>query len=65
MGAFKCPKCQATTFGDSDFCPECGAPWTVECTRCGASWRFFYAYKFCPKCGQRAVTQEVKAGSQR
>ena len=61
MGSFKCPKCQAATSGDSDFCPHCGTPWTIRCPKCGGTWRFFYQYRFCPTCGERVAAQEAKA----
>jgi predicted amidophosphoribosyltransferase len=60
MASFKCPKCQAATSGDADFCPHCGTPWTIVCPKCGGTWRFFYQYKFCPSCGERVAKQEAK-----
>jgi len=33
------------------YCPNCGEPWMVKCSRCGASWLFWKFYKFCPGCG--------------
>jgi rRNA maturation endonuclease Nob1 len=61
MASFKYPKCQAATSGDAEFCSQCGASWTVECTHCGKTWRFFHAHKFCPKCGEPVTKQGAKA----
>ncbi len=47
----KCPGCGATISSVAAYCPNCGEPWTVKCSRCGASWRFWKFYKFCPGCG--------------
>ncbi len=47
----KCPGCGATISSGAAYCPNCGEPWTVKCSRCGASWRFWKFYKFCPDCG--------------
>lgn len=63
MASFKCPKCQAPASGDADFCSHCGAPWNVECSKCGKSWRFFYQYKFCPRCGEPVSKQGAKPES--
>jgi predicted amidophosphoribosyltransferase len=60
MASFKCPKCQAPASGASDFCPQCGARWNVECSKCGKSWRFFYQHKFCPRCGEPVAKQGAK-----
>ena len=60
MAAFKCPKCHAAASGDSDFCPQCGTPWNVECSKCGKTWRFFYPHKFCPRCGEPVSKQGAK-----
>ncbi|MDD5598943.1 MAG: zinc ribbon domain-containing protein [Victivallaceae bacterium] len=51
--AFKCPKCQAPTWGDLKFCPECGEPLDIVCPECEFTIRYIQAanYKFCPKCG--------------
>lgn len=52
-GAFKCPECDATTWGDLKHCANCGHPLTVECPNCEGSWRYLYEYKHCPSCGAR------------
>ncbi|MBU4194871.1 MAG: hypothetical protein KKE79_02415 [Actinobacteria bacterium] len=49
--AFNCPKCGLVSWGDMGYCPECGTPWTIVCGDCGASWRFYWEYAFCPACG--------------
>ena len=53
----KCPGCGVTISGVPDYCPNCGEPWVVKCSRCGASWRFWKFYKFCPDCG--AVVEKL------
>jgi predicted amidophosphoribosyltransferase len=60
MASFKCPKCQAAASGDAEFCSQCGTPWNVECSKCGKIWRFFYQYKFCPRCGEPVSKQGAK-----
>ena len=60
MASFKCPKCQAATSGASDFCSQCGTCLSVECPKCGKTWRFFYRYKFCPRCGEPVSKQGAK-----
>ena len=47
----KCPGCGATISSGATYCPNCGEPWTVKCSRYGASWRLLKFYKFCPGCG--------------
>ena len=47
----KCPGCEITISSVADFCPNCGEPWKVKCSGCGAIWRFWKFYKFCPGCG--------------
>jgi len=55
MQAFKCPKCGVSTFGNQQFCSECGQGLDLVCANeeCDFSIRHMYAdkYKFCPKCG--------------
>ncbi len=51
-GAFKCPKCGATTWGDLKHCANCGQPLTIVCPGCAYSWRYMYEYKYCPYCGK-------------
>lgn len=52
-GSFKCPKCGTSTWGEEKFCSCCGQPLWVLCDHCGATWRFFWAYKFCQNCGTK------------
>ena len=47
----KCPACLMTTRGGPDYCPNCGEPWTIKCSQCGLTWRFWESHKFCPNCG--------------
>ena len=56
-GAFKCPRCGTTTWGNLQFCPECGQSLNMECPECGETWRYYYKEdrKFCPSCGARLV----------
>jgi len=50
-GAFKCPTCGTTTWGNLKHCANCGQPLTIVCPECGYSWRYMYEYKHCPYCG--------------
>ena len=60
-GAFKCPRCGATSSGNHDNCTECGVSLNVTCSGCGETWRHWRVdYVFCPKCGQR-IEQEQTA----
>jgi len=54
-GAFKCPRCGSTTWGNLQFCTECGQSLNVVCPECGETWRYYYGEdrKFCPSCGAR------------
>ena len=63
MASFKCPKCKAAASGDADFCSQCGTVWNVECPKCGKTWRFFFPYKFCPRCGEHVLKQGAKTGN--
>ena len=56
----KCPGCLATADGRPDYCPNCGEPWTIKCSRCGMTWRFWQANKFCPNCGARVERLGVR-----
>jgi len=49
----KCPKCLTTIEGGTDFCPNCGEPWTIRCQYCDLTWRFWEDRKFCPDCGTK------------
>jgi predicted RNA-binding Zn-ribbon protein involved in translation (DUF1610 family) len=53
--SFKCPKCGNTTWGDLENCPRRGESLVVRCDQCGASWRYFYDYKYCPHCGAKVI----------
>ena len=44
-----CPRCQADTPSDAEFCPECGARLAVVCAQCGTA--NLGRHKFCKKCG--------------
>ncbi len=46
----KCFRCQVEAPSDAEFCPECGAKFTVVCTQCGTTNAS--GHKFCKKCGQ-------------
>lgn len=59
-GAFKCPRCGATTWGNLKNCPECGELLTIECPECGETWRFIYNYRYCPSCGTKAEKPKSK-----
>jgi len=58
-GPFRCPRCAAVTWGDLNFCMECGQELYVECPGCGATWRYFYEYPFCPNCGTK-IKKEIR-----
>ncbi|HCJ79543.1 MAG TPA: hypothetical protein DHV84_06120 [Desulfotomaculum sp.] len=58
-GAFKCPGCSTTTWGDLDFCPRCGEPLLIECPKCEKSWRFWENFIFCPNCGSKVEKKVV------
>lgn len=64
MGAFKCPKCGSTT-GEGDYCLNCGEPLTIECPQCGATWRHYKQYRFCPSCGAKVGKHGVSEGRAR
>jgi len=52
-GAFRCPRCGVTTWGDLKNCPDCGESLTIECPECKGTWRFIYNYRYCPSCGTK------------
>ena len=52
-GAFRCPRCGAVTWGDLNYCQECGQYLWIECSGCGATWRYYYEYPYCPSCGAK------------
>lgn len=58
-GPFRCPGCKKATWGDMKHCPNCGHALVIECSSCGASWRYLYDYKFCPTCGTKVETGKV------
>jgi predicted amidophosphoribosyltransferase len=64
----RCPGCGTTISSAAAYCPGCGEPWTVKCSRCEASWRFWKLHKFCPGCGapveEPAKPQAVRSGRQ-
>jgi membrane protease subunit (stomatin/prohibitin family) len=60
----KCPGCGITVSGVPDYCPNCGELWTIECSNCGITWRFWENYKFCPNCGAPAGKHGVTRGKQ-
>jgi RNA polymerase subunit RPABC4/transcription elongation factor Spt4 len=45
-----CPRCQAETPLDAEFCPTCGAKLTVVCAQCGTANA--PDHNFCKKCGR-------------
>lgn len=53
IGAFRCSRCGAVTWGDLDHCMECGLPLKTKCDECGVTWRHIYGYQYCPSCGAR------------
>lgn len=55
-GAFKCPRCGATTWGALNNCSECGEPLNVECPECGETWRYIHERSYCPSCGTKVAT---------
>jgi len=57
----KCPGCGITISG-SDYCPNCGEPWTIRCPNCGLTQRFWKLDKFCPSCGVRIEWRGVARG---
>lgn len=50
-GAFRCPRCGSVTWGNLEFCTQCGQALNIECSNCGSKWRYIYGYAFCPSCG--------------
>ena len=54
----KCPKCEHTIQSREEFCPECGEGLTIRCKNCGESWRSYYNFKFCRKCGTPAKKEK-------
>jgi len=61
-GAFKCPYCGITTWGQLRYCPNCGKSLNITCQKCGWSCRYIYAvdYRCCPNCGTKMSEQKVK-----
>ncbi len=51
--SFRCTRCGNVTWGDLQFCSECGQSLTISCPGCGATWRYMYEYPFCPSCGAK------------
>lgn len=56
-GAFKCPRCGATTSGHMAHCMDCGKGLNISCPGCGAKWRYYYDHRFCPYCGNKMGTK--------
>lgn len=50
-----CAKC-GKEYEESKFCPECGAPASVFCSKCGKE----HSQKFCPECGTAAHDYAVQ-----
>lgn len=62
LGAFRCPRCGAVTWGDINHCMECGQALRIQCEKCGARWRHIFGYNCCPKCGERVkMKRKVKS----
>jgi len=59
IGAFRCSRCGAATWGNLNNCKECGKELNIGCTGCGATWRYFYEYSFCPNCGTKIISQRA------
>ncbi len=59
-GSFKCPRCGASTWGDLNFCQECGQDLFFECPGCEATWRFMFEYLYCPSCGAKTGQSSEK-----
>ena len=55
-GPFRCPRCASVTWGNLNYCNDCGQSLNVECPGCGGSWRYIFQYTFCPSCGMRVGT---------
>ncbi|MBI3456321.1 MAG: AAA family ATPase [Candidatus Rokubacteria bacterium] len=53
-----CPRCQAETPSDAQFCPECGAELTLVCARCGTA--NLSRHRFCKRCGQPLGTASAE-----
>ena len=60
-GAFKCPRCNATTTGDMAYCMECGKDLNIRCPGCATTWRFYYEHPFCPYCGTKVRGTKLAA----
>jgi predicted ATPase/class 3 adenylate cyclase len=54
----KCPRCQAETPTDAEFCPGCGAKLAVVCARCKTENA--PSHRFCKKCGQPLATTSAE-----
>ena len=63
--ALSCPKCGLASWGDLDYCPECGQPWTIVCEDCGGFWRYYLEYAFCPACGSSKFSDRTKVKSKK
>jgi len=59
IGSFRCTRCGTATWGDLNYCMECGKELYEECPGCGATWRYFYEYSFCPNCGTK-IKKEIR-----
>jgi predicted amidophosphoribosyltransferase len=59
---FTCPGCEARTYGDMAYCPDCGYKLSRKCPNCGAQWRYEYSSAFCPGCGTQLQPRKEPAG---
>ena len=61
-GPFRCPRCGAPTWGELNFCQQCGQDLDFKCPQCGATWRYMYEYPYCPNCGAKTGQKVGKGG---
>ncbi|MGB2762870.1 MAG: hypothetical protein WBC02_03740 [Candidatus Aminicenantaceae bacterium] len=52
-GPFRCLRCGSPSWGNLQFCAGCGLFLNNECQGCGATWRYYHEYAFCPSGGAR------------
>jgi class 3 adenylate cyclase/tetratricopeptide (TPR) repeat protein len=60
---FRCPACNAVSFGTYRFCPDCGAPSPKFCQQCATTNS--RDAKFCTECGSRFPAAEIGSGPER
>lgn len=60
-GPMRCPKCGAVTWGNLKFCSECGENLNITCPGCGATWRYYYYYAYCPECGAKTGQKFIES----